>query len=94
MLKLLDEKTRINGEKLALPTLEGYKFVNPKDIAYCKASGSYTYFFLRTEKKSWSVSAWAYANKFCLFPLSSGYIILLWSTSPISTNMLKVGADT
>ncbi|PSK92230.1 LytR/AlgR family response regulator transcription factor [Taibaiella chishuiensis] len=45
LLKLLDEKSKSQQEKIALPTLQGYKFVDQKDIVYCKAAGSYTYFF-------------------------------------------------
>ena len=49
--QLLHEKSKSAHEKIALPTLEGYKFVDQKDIVYCKASGSYTYFFLTNGKQ-------------------------------------------
>lgn len=43
--QILDRNDKNSDEKIALPILEGYKFVRPRDITYCKASGSYTTFF-------------------------------------------------
>jgi len=44
--ELMDGSDKNNNEgKIALPVLEGYKFVRPGDIVYCKASGSYTLLF-------------------------------------------------
>lgn len=37
--------------KLAIPTLEGLTFVKCSDIVYCEASGNYTTFFLRDDRK-------------------------------------------
>jgi two-component system LytT family response regulator len=51
LLKLLDDKNRNSNEKVALPTIEGFRFVSTKDIVYCKASGSYTYFYFANGEK-------------------------------------------
>jgi len=34
-----------NFEKIALPTNDGYKFIDINDILHCKSDGSYTWFF-------------------------------------------------
>jgi len=51
LLKLLGARDKNDSGKIALATLEGYKLVDPKDIVYCEASGSYTYFFFTNGKK-------------------------------------------
>lgn len=41
-----------NGfERITLPTLEGLKFINIKDIIRCEADNNYTHFFLNSGKK-------------------------------------------
>ena len=37
--------------KIALPTLNGYRFVYIKDIIRCEADNNYTYFFLKTTEQ-------------------------------------------
>lgn len=37
--------------KIALPTLEGLRFVQYKDIVYCQADSNYTYVVLNSDKK-------------------------------------------
>jgi len=61
--KLLPQQTqsteRINNllankqvlSKIALPTLNGYRFVNIKDIIRCEADNNYTNFFLQTTEQ-------------------------------------------
>ena len=38
------------GERLALPTMEGLRMVQPRDIVYCTAEGAYTRLHLYAEK--------------------------------------------
>jgi len=38
-------QNRTDFEKISLPTLEGYKFIDIKSILRCESSGSYTWFY-------------------------------------------------
>ena len=41
-----------NGfERITLPTFEGFKFINIKDIIRCEADNNYTFFYLNTGEK-------------------------------------------
>lgn len=51
LLKLLDEKEIQETGKIVLPSLDGYRLVDIKDIVYCKASGSYTQFLFANGTK-------------------------------------------
>lgn len=46
-------KKALNGhtQKLALPTQDGFDFVNRNDIEYCEASSNYTYLYLSDQQK-------------------------------------------
>lgn len=39
------------GERLALPTVEGLRMMVVKDILYCESDGAQTYIFLRSQEK-------------------------------------------
>ena len=44
-------RNRNSFERITLPTFEGYKFVNIKDIVRCEADSNYTDFFLNSGEK-------------------------------------------
>ena len=44
-------KNKNNVSKIALPTLNGYRFVKVKDIIRCEANNNYTSFYLQTTEK-------------------------------------------
>jgi len=46
---LLDNKNKVS--KIALPTLNGFRFVKVKDIIRCEADNNYTSFFLQTTER-------------------------------------------
>lgn len=45
-----------NFEKIALPTSEGYEFIQVKNISYLEADGSYTHVYFRNDNKKIVVS--------------------------------------
>ncbi len=49
LINLLENKE--TPTKIALPTLEGYRFVFINQIRRCESDGSYTYFYLKTGDK-------------------------------------------
>ena len=46
---LLENRSDFN--RIALPTLEGFRFVNIDDIIHCKAESNYTWFHLKNNEK-------------------------------------------
>ncbi len=46
-----DAVNHSNELKISLPTQEGYLFVHPLEILYCEASGSYSIFYFKDERK-------------------------------------------
>ncbi len=50
-LKILKENLNNVCNKLALPTMEGYHFIELKDIIRCESQNNYTFFHLKNGKK-------------------------------------------
>lgn len=50
-LEILKENLNSLNQRLALPTMEGYSFVELKNILYCEAQGNYTTFYLLNQEK-------------------------------------------
>ena len=51
LLSILKQHQNINEHRIALPTAQEIRFVNPKDIIRCESSNNYTTFYLSNEEK-------------------------------------------
>ncbi len=51
LLELIKQNQNHNEHRIALPTAQEIRFVNPKDIIRCESSNNYTTFYLNNEEK-------------------------------------------
>jgi len=51
LLSILKQHQNINEHRIALPTAQEIRFLNPKDIIRCESSNNYTTFYLSNEEK-------------------------------------------
>ncbi len=90
-IKRLNDESRLDKSKLAIPVPQGYDFIRKEDILYAKADGSYTRIYLKEKKDLYLSKRLNLIEEIlkdpCFFRINRSYIININNITHVSRAM-------